>query len=254
MTFKIGDVVRIREDSEHYGRGGANPRNEDGVITELQEYTSHFIRVRWSNGLTNVYRPEDLELAGLPEPDADAVESQQGVAKVVLDHLSGIDPHVVVAGGAPHDWQKGIPARDVDTFVHLPTYMDASECQEYLNTLLDTYVGQVYGEDYEDPRITAVFRLNLQGVRFDLIVIPGDPEKVMETFPSTHSQISWDGEEYTSTTEYDLYKSWDVCVISEDISEQYKKKALRKIGDSCTVTQNISEALDEIHKKIADAT
>lgn len=47
------------------------------------------------------------------------VEDQMGVANKVLSLLFPIDPHSIVAGGAPRDWYLGKEANDIDVFVYV---------------------------------------------------------------------------------------------------------------------------------------
>jgi len=74
--FKVGDEVKIRKDSDYYGRDTTNPADKVGVVihAELSQYIGDLcIRVEWSKGMTNVYEPEDLEHAEqpatIPEPE-----------------------------------------------------------------------------------------------------------------------------------------------------------------------------------------
>jgi hypothetical protein len=57
--FKVGDKVRIREDSEYYGINvNWNPAGVDGVVYRLGEHSTY---VRWDTRCSNVYHERDLE-------------------------------------------------------------------------------------------------------------------------------------------------------------------------------------------------
>lgn len=72
--FNVGDVVRIRTDSEYYGEHpDHNPADTDGTVYEPREDEEgdegHYVYVEWPWGYTNCYRYQDLELAnksGIP--------------------------------------------------------------------------------------------------------------------------------------------------------------------------------------------
>ena len=76
--FNVGDVVRIRADSEYYGEHpDHNPADTDGSVYEIEEPQEderwddeeHCVHVEWTGGYTNCYRYHDLELAdksGIP--------------------------------------------------------------------------------------------------------------------------------------------------------------------------------------------
>jgi len=61
--FKVGDRVRIDENSCWYDQGNSNPINTDGVITDFIDEDLG-IMVNWSNGETNSYNERDLILVG----------------------------------------------------------------------------------------------------------------------------------------------------------------------------------------------
>ena len=48
------------------------------------------------------------------------IDTQQVVADEVLKMLKPIDPHAILAGGAPRDWFFEKSAKDLDFYVHLP--------------------------------------------------------------------------------------------------------------------------------------
>jgi hypothetical protein len=47
------------------------------------------------------------------------IKQQQAIADTILDKLYVIDPHCILAGGAPRDWYFGLPATDLDFYVYL---------------------------------------------------------------------------------------------------------------------------------------
>jgi hypothetical protein len=62
--FKVGDIVRINKSSYYYGRGGYNPADEDGIVTNSKYTVAYKYKVDWGGwgGKTNHYRDEDLDL------------------------------------------------------------------------------------------------------------------------------------------------------------------------------------------------
>lgn len=65
MPFNVGDMVRIRENSEYYGRDeDDNPGGSTGFVREVDRYSpsNHTVHVEWASG-RNVYRVSDLEYA-----------------------------------------------------------------------------------------------------------------------------------------------------------------------------------------------
>jgi tRNA nucleotidyltransferase/poly(A) polymerase len=45
---------------------------------------------------------------------------QQSVADSLLARLEAIDPHCIIAGGAPRDWYLGRLANDLDVYLYIP--------------------------------------------------------------------------------------------------------------------------------------
>ncbi|PCI28784.1 hypothetical protein COB55_03415 [Candidatus Wolfebacteria bacterium] len=58
MKFKVGDKIRLREDSKHYTFGINNPKDTNGIIKSLRGIN---ILVDWGGGITNYYMEKDLE-------------------------------------------------------------------------------------------------------------------------------------------------------------------------------------------------
>lgn len=61
----VGDQVRIRPSSNHYGRNGANPMDVTGHVSSIISFNEsdpevYVVRVTWPNGRGNNYRLKDL--------------------------------------------------------------------------------------------------------------------------------------------------------------------------------------------------
>lgn len=62
-NFKVGDTVKIKEDSRFYNQGSENPKNKVGTIKSLTEKGGLPIKVQWGEYIWNTYEADDLELA-----------------------------------------------------------------------------------------------------------------------------------------------------------------------------------------------
>ena len=56
--LKVGDIVKLREDSEHWGQS----RGETGVIIECFDH-DYVYRIRWKCKYADRYRAHDVDLA-----------------------------------------------------------------------------------------------------------------------------------------------------------------------------------------------
>jgi hypothetical protein len=100
LKIEIGDTVRIKDTSEYYGEGDANPMCE-GVYTKANKGNDNPYRVEWCNGEYNVYNLYDLTLIKkgktmqFTKSDLKTgmfVRNRNGDYKIVIgEFLSGID-------------------------------------------------------------------------------------------------------------------------------------------------------------------
>lgn len=60
--FELGDVVKIKSDSQFFGSNTSNPANVEGVVIDIVKGKSKAfpIRVKWANGKENTYPKDDL--------------------------------------------------------------------------------------------------------------------------------------------------------------------------------------------------
>jgi hypothetical protein len=61
-SFELGDVVKIKSDSQFFGSNTSNPANVEGVVIDIVKGKSKAfpIRVKWANGKENTYPKDDL--------------------------------------------------------------------------------------------------------------------------------------------------------------------------------------------------
>ena len=61
-SFKKGDRVYIKENSEYYLNSKHNPKDICGtvIIDDRETLTNYYYRVKWDNGGENSYRDIDL--------------------------------------------------------------------------------------------------------------------------------------------------------------------------------------------------
>ena len=62
-SFELGDVVKIKSDSQYFGTSLSNPANVEGVVIEINRGAKLPIRVQWPNGRANSYPVDDLEFS-----------------------------------------------------------------------------------------------------------------------------------------------------------------------------------------------
>lgn len=112
------------------------------------------------------------------------INTQKKIADELLSKLEAIDPHVILAGGAPRNWYFGKPANDLDFYLHTkpetmgavdvrfkslglkmtPMFKDDAECQyNCMKHLLRIYEGEYKGMAFQvmfmtEPTFTSVIQ------------------------------------------------------------------------------------------------
>jgi hypothetical protein len=84
-SFELGDVVKIKSDSQFFGSNTSNPANVEGVVIDIVKGKSKAfpIRVKWANGKENTYPKDDLFFV------SKSVASAPAQAPVVTTTASG---------------------------------------------------------------------------------------------------------------------------------------------------------------------
>lgn len=137
------------------------------------------------------------------------IEHQKQVASDVRDAVSaltyGWHPNdIYLMGGAPRNWDLGVPARDLDFFLTAPI-SDNAALEQLLTRLVP---GRFVSSAYIDDQVTAggyvgngsrraVFNFEVAGEAVQLLVNKSDFPAFEEwrTFPCTQSMVKWDFDE-----------------------------------------------------------
>jgi hypothetical protein len=166
------------------------------------------------------------------------IQSQKDVAFKLLKQLQIVAPSVILAGGAPRDWDHGREASDFDYFINL-TDFNSGYFQGRLESLLDAKVTDITNKDslyYENTWVYSVFEFYHCGVKCNLVVY--DPiyiASIVEVFPMSISKIYYmpthpaTKEPYLMKhTEYELGKDYKLIFINDSTKTRYIDKIMDK--------------------------
>jgi len=119
-------------------------------------------------------------------------------------------PQAQIAGGALRDLWHGKPIKDVDIFIPVEECDD--NLYEDLILILDPYAEKVassiYGQSQEgEPQpgfrhIHVIWRLNLDGVIYEIIFIEDRGEDLISVFDLSLAQIAYDGSSVRTTAAF----------------------------------------------------
>ena len=126
MKFKIGDRVRLREDSRWNDNTVANPFGIEGVIQGV----GLPIEVLWGNGKTNYYEETDLDLVESEKDSLDELAEHHGF--VIEDNCLNLPDLWVDHAG---DWvTSNIYVKK--NRLSVPGLVEISELDRYIVALL----------------------------------------------------------------------------------------------------------------------
>lgn len=145
----------------------------------------------------------------------DLIKIQKEIAKEVLEELEVIDPHCILAGGAPRDWFFNKPASDLDFYVYDPLNLSQKAWMDRLSkTLLDVKpLGMVEGKSDKDVEeeytamkdLRYVYEGEYMGVIVQVMVMNMPTfTSVIDNFCVENSKIWWKGGQ--------LHPSWEFLV------------------------------------------
>lgn len=183
---------------------------------------------------------EGLAVVGPLEQTSHApmtLEDQKTLARTVLAQVRVASPKAVVAGGAARCFFQGERANDIDIFLDVPSYLSNKEVRGMLKKLLPDYsVRPLRGGSAASPSqstgLQHAFYIRKDGQEVQLLVVSGRPDVQMELFPFSHTQVSWDGNDFTTAGSFDLFVDFKVVVRNyTDMQEAYKTKVENLIAE-----------------------
>lgn len=133
----------------------------------------------------------------------------------VLHSVQERFPQANIAGGALRDLWHDKPAKDVDIFI--PTAPEIAATDGFLDGVfgrlleLDPYLeliaASVYGQSGNEAtpgfrNIYVIYRLNIQGVTYEVIFIEDRGEDVIDVFDLSIAQIGYDGKSIRTTENF----------------------------------------------------
>jgi len=142
----------------------------------------------------------------------------------------------LVAGGAPRDWDVGLPATDVDIWL-------TTRCGTWnlINELKKTFTYEAIKDEYpEDKFIHFVYNFYVGGVKLQLIFVKNsEPQEVIGRFCCTLSEAMWfpENNEILVSPEYinsRANRTYDIHLDPngyKSVSPDYRAKMRRKFPD-----------------------
>lgn len=81
MKFKIGDVVRLREDHE-WARVPSNPTDKNGIVEQINYGSDTPYRVNWGMETHNFYREGDLYIPKVKDTKIARLVHKDNIEKI----------------------------------------------------------------------------------------------------------------------------------------------------------------------------
>lgn len=158
--------------------------------------------------------------------------------KLVLKQIQGYFPQAQIAGGALRDLWHGKPAKDVDVFVTLKECDDSLYEKEILS--IDPYAeiiaSSIYGQTAQGGtpgfrNIYVIWRLNIEGVIYEIIFIEDRGEDLISVFDISLCQIGFDGNSVRTTAEFNKTIFDGVVRVCNTNRKDRQVKRLQRVMD-----------------------
>lgn len=174
----------------------------------------------------------------LEELTVERIEIQKDYAKFLLKELGVIDPDVMLAGGAPRDWDNGKAAKDLDIYIqgkeNESSWSVAHRVFQVLSRL-DLNIERVEDSNYGSQRdngISAVYNLKASIVPVQIVICEKSQEQVLELFDCSTSKIYMRQLGYIlKSDEYVVGKKYKTYFLRIDANEEYKERIRAKFPD-----------------------
>lgn len=149
------------------------------------------------------------------------IAQQKAVADEVLNRLFSIDPHSIVAGGAPRDWYMGYPASDIDVFFYTTVSLDlVDELLRHVGIVeYQVKTGHNIPEWYKlNPELRVVYEFDLRGERVQLMLMKSSTfSSVVPKFPVSISKIWYKDKTIHPTNEFKLGRATNSIIQTGEL-------------------------------------
>ena len=183
-----------------------------------------------------LYTPQDDTITWSTDPvvllKPHTVASQKIVARKVLAMLEVLDPNCILAGGAPRDWWRGVPASDLDFYIH---FNHGSEHVERSLKAIGFTNLKMLGEDRPEYRgingLRYVFETKVDGMTVQIMVMTRSTYgSVLDSFCYWNSKAWWKGGPVRITDEFYTAMTNKVFINStgDVVKDSYRDKMARK--------------------------
>lgn len=121
------------------------------------------------------------------------IDEQQEIGRRILTDLSALDPCVIIAGGAPRNWMQGLPAKDLDIYIHF-NGRGVAQATALIKALTGIDTG-INGRTYETPTgpISLVLEGDAWGVKVQFMFVNSDVASTLDHFIVDNSKVWYKG-------------------------------------------------------------
>lgn len=182
------------------------------------------------------------------------VEKQKEVALTILEQLRVVDPHCILAGGAPRDWYFTNPANDLDFyFTSTSSTIDSNRKQleralgQEVSLLMDNHEKVGLGEEYRAMKsLRRIWEFERGGVPVQLMQLfsPGDQFKIVDQMDVSICKAWWLGEEIHLHTDFQLTLASNVMFLKEGY-QWYEKHAVKMSERFPRMSQGTKETAEK---------
>jgi hypothetical protein len=175
----------------------------------------------------------------------DQINIEKEIAFELLNRISVIAPSVVLAGGAPRDWDHNCGASDFDYFVSFKDY-NSTAFMYRLKSLLNIEITDITNNDpsyYENKWVYSVYELYYFGFKCNLVVYSLDcTSELLDVFPISISKICYmptfvfkdKKPSLFKHVEYNLGKDYNLVFINDSTKTRYINKVMEKYRQKYT--------------------
>ena len=170
------------------------------------------------------------------------IAHQKAVAASVLERIKTLDENAILAGGAPGDWRRGIPARDLDFYIQGERLGFAEQKLEQLGFEVESAFDKSSRNKRVkttraytwNPDIDGVKNSTIEGVECQFIFVTVPVVDLIPKFAMNTSQIWWDGKYSWVTHDYRMFMKYGAVYPTGEVysrEEEFMQKTRIKFKD-----------------------